>query len=373
VGFRPRRVAQLLAIQPAVVYDWSRRFQAFGLEGLTTRTRMEAPITTRVSVQAMMDVFQRLDNTPWLGHYRVQMAWDALGSREGHTTVWQMVALDNQAHPRPPQDSRRPSAAERPLQAMAPHQVWFADGRYLVPIDGQWLYRMLIFDGDSRAMVGAGCVDRQHLSRLRHVCRQAIARWGAPDTVVRDHGAVCLALQPCLAQLGIQGRPMPQGHPWQNLAESGCAVQRRLLDAYVLGCTARTLVYPQHAPCVPDDQVWGHGAHTRQAAQGRIDSLSPEVVLGHAQGRPVGISRLRRVFRLRQVTRTVRRQGQIRLCNVGIDVDRALWGHTVKVLIYDDDMTSDVKGCSQFLMSSSQVPSSVRCPWEEAEPVRHDG
>jgi hypothetical protein len=373
VGFRPRRVAQLLAIQPAVVYDWSRRFQAFGLEGLTTRTRMEAPITTRVSVQAMMDVFQRLDNTPWLGHYRVQMAWDALGSREGHTTVWQMVALDNQAHPRPPQDSRRPSAAERPLQAMAPHQVWCADGRYLVPIDGQWRYRMLIFDGDSRAMVGAGCVDRQHLSRLRHVCRQAIARWGAPDTVVRDHGAVCLALQPCLAQLGIQGRPMPQGYPWQNLAESGCAVQRRLLDAYVLGCTARTLVYPQHAPCVPDDQVWGHGAHTRQAAQGRIDSLSPEVVLGHAQGRPVGISRLRRVFRLRQVTRTVRRQGQIRLCNVGIDVDRALWGHTVKVLIYDDDMTSDVKGCSQFLMSSSQVPSSVRCPWEEAEPVRHDG
>jgi transposase len=81
VGFRPRRVAQLFAIQPAVVYDWSRRFQAFGLEGLTTRTRVEAPITTRVSVQAMIDVFQRLDNTPWLGHYRVQMAWDALGSR----------------------------------------------------------------------------------------------------------------------------------------------------------------------------------------------------------------------------------------------------------------------------------------------------
>ena len=87
---------------------------------------------------------------------------------------------------------------------MAPHQVWFADRRYLVQIDGQWLYSTLIFDGDSRAMVGAGCVDRQHLSRLRHVCRQAIARWGAPDTVVSDHGAVCLALQPCLAQLGIQ-------------------------------------------------------------------------------------------------------------------------------------------------------------------------
>jgi hypothetical protein len=33
VGFRPRRVAQLLAIQPAVVYDWHQRFAAFGLVG----------------------------------------------------------------------------------------------------------------------------------------------------------------------------------------------------------------------------------------------------------------------------------------------------------------------------------------------------
>jgi hypothetical protein len=88
---------------------------------------------------------------------------------------------------------------------------------------------------------------------LAHPCTtRALARWGAPDTVVRDHGAVGLALQPCLAQLGIPWRPMPQGHPWQNLAESGFAVQRRLLEAYVLGCTARTLVYQQPAPCVPD-------------------------------------------------------------------------------------------------------------------------
>jgi hypothetical protein len=36
-------------------------------------------------------------------------------------------------------------------------------------------------------------------------------------------------------------------------------------------------------------------------------------------------------------------------------------------------MTSDVKGCSQFFMSSSQVPSSSGCRSEEAEPVRHDG
>src|SRR5215467_14865828 len=85
VGFRPRRIAKLFDIQVAVVYYWQRRFQAFGLVGLTTQSRTDTPITMRVSVQAMMDVFQLLDNNPLLGHYRVKMALDSLGYRYGHT------------------------------------------------------------------------------------------------------------------------------------------------------------------------------------------------------------------------------------------------------------------------------------------------
>ena len=74
VGFRPRRVARLLALRPLVVYYWKQRFTAAGLLGLTTRQRTGTPITTRVSVQGMMEVFQLLDNNPLLGHYRVKMA-----------------------------------------------------------------------------------------------------------------------------------------------------------------------------------------------------------------------------------------------------------------------------------------------------------
>ena len=79
VGFRPRRVATRLAIQPPVVYHWKRRFEALGLLGLTTRPRTGTPITIRVLVQVIMEVFQRLDNNPLLGHYRVTMALDSLG------------------------------------------------------------------------------------------------------------------------------------------------------------------------------------------------------------------------------------------------------------------------------------------------------
>jgi hypothetical protein len=59
-------------------------------------------------------------------------------------------------------------------------------------------------------------------------------------------------------------------------------------------------------------------------------------VLGGARGRMVEPVRLRRVFRLRQQTRRVRQQGQIRRHNFGLYIDQGLWGQTVEVLLYDD-------------------------------------
>jgi xanthine/CO dehydrogenase XdhC/CoxF family maturation factor len=112
------------------------------------------------------------------------------------------------------------------------------DVRYLVQIEGQWLYRMLIFDGHSRAIVGAGCFERQHVSRVVQVFHQALVQWEAPTEVVSDHAQVFVARSPCLEQLAIHWSPLERGRPWQNLAEGGCAVQRRRLDASVVGCTA---------------------------------------------------------------------------------------------------------------------------------------
>jgi hypothetical protein len=59
-------------------------------------------------------------------------------------------------------------------------------------------------------------------------------------------------------------------------------------------------------------------------------------MLGQARGRVLDPLRLRRALRLRQVTRTVRQFGQIRLHNFGVYVDQGLWGHTAEVWVYDD-------------------------------------
>ena len=123
-------------------------------------------------------VFRLLDNNPLLGYYRVKMVLDALGYRYGHTTVWQIVALYTQAHPSAQREPHTPNPAERPRQATAPHQVWFIDVRYLVRNEGQWLYSILIFDGYSRAIVGAGCSERQNFSRVVQVFHQSLVQWG---------------------------------------------------------------------------------------------------------------------------------------------------------------------------------------------------
>jgi hypothetical protein len=125
------------------------------------------------------------------------------------------------------------------------------------------------------------------------------------------------------------------------LAEKySCLQARPLLFAsrytYVEGCTDRELVYRQHGQFVRDYQFWGHWAHKRTDAHGRIYYLSPEVILGNARGRVVEPARLRGVFRLRQQTRQVRQQGQIRLHNFGLSIDPGLWGQTVDVLMYDE-------------------------------------
>jgi hypothetical protein len=207
------------------------------------------------------------------------------------------------------------------------------DVRYLVQSDGQWLYSILILDGYSRAIVGAGGFERQNLSCLRQVVRQALTRGGAPQAVVSDHAAVFTALAPCRRRLGIQWSPITRGQPWQHLAEGGFSIQRRRLDAYVVGCTERERVEHQHAQFVQDDQCWGHWAHKRRETQGRVSDLAPEVVLGQATGQVIDSTHLRRVFRLRELPRTVRRHGQIRLHNFGLYVERGLQGHTVEVVV----------------------------------------
>jgi transposase InsO family protein len=100
------------------------------------------------------------------------MALDSLGYRYGHTTVWQMVALYTEAHPKPTPPPHTPRAEERPLPTTAPHQVWFIDVRYLVKIEGHWLICPHIYSTDLNAL---RLLAEWHKVKLQHASYQWVA------------------------------------------------------------------------------------------------------------------------------------------------------------------------------------------------------
>ena len=208
--------------------------------------------------------------------------------------------------------------------------------RYLVKIDGHWLYSILIFDGYSRAIVGAGCFDRQNLSGWSSL-PPGYRPVGCAEAVVSDHVAVFLALAALPRSTRHSVGTHSKGHPWQNLAEGGFSIQRRMLDAYVVGCPDRETVYRQHAQFVQRLPVLGAlGAqtpgcpgtavlrvargHTREC-QGRDDRGQPPSAHlppppTHTPGAPAWSDSAAQLWASMWI--------------------RSLWGQTLDVLIYDE-------------------------------------
>ena len=62
---------------------------------------------------------------------------------------------------------------------------------------------------------------------------------------------------------------------------------------------------------------------------------------------------MRRALRLRQLTRTVRQYGQIRLHNCGLYVEPGWWGQRVAVWVYDDLLR--IAQAEQMVVSSPCV------------------
>jgi hypothetical protein len=218
---------------------------------------------------------------------------------------------------------------------MTPPQVWVVALRSLGQMAGPWRSRGRSLDGSSRALGGAGCFARPKLARVLHGLRQALAPWGAPEAGVRDQGAVLLAFAPCLRPRARPWSPSTPEPPWPKRAASGLAIQRRLRAASVVGGPAREPGEAPQAPWVPDAPLGGPWAHQPQDAPGRVSSLSPEGLLGHATGRAIAPRRLRWALRLRPRTRPVRPDGPRRLHHFGRSVAQGVWGQRVAVWVSD--------------------------------------
>jgi hypothetical protein len=104
--------------------------------------------------------------------------------------------------------------------------------RYLVKIEGHWVYSLCMLEGYSRTMLAGMASEHHELPALLQLLFAALSPSGCPEGIVSDHGAVFQAHDDVaiLQALEIEPKSIELRKPWQNLIEAQCKVQLRLAD-----------------------------------------------------------------------------------------------------------------------------------------------
>src|SRR5499433_34439 len=179
--------------------------------------------------------------------------------------------------------------------------------RYLVKLEGHWVYSLCILEGYSRTILAGMASEHQELPALLPLLFAALSTSGGPEGIVSDHGAVFRAgdYVAILKALEIEPTYIELRKPWQNLIEAQFKVQLRLADFQFEQAGTVEEVQTLHAAFVETFNTTRHWAH-----QARPDGRrTPAEVLGWVRGRAVEPERLRHLFGQVQFLRTVNAYG----------------------------------------------------------------
>ena len=110
--------------------------------------------------------------------------------------------------------------------------MWFTDIRYLVQLEGSWVYSICVMEGYSRKMLAGMVSPHQDLTAVLQILYVALSEYGCPEAMVSDNGSVFTAgaYLAILRDLEIEPLHIEKGKPWQNLIEAQFKVQLRLAD-----------------------------------------------------------------------------------------------------------------------------------------------
>jgi putative transposase len=341
-GWKKQSIAGLLKLSRQHVAHLIEAFERDGFAGLEDkRTRPPNHPHNQLTLPFLEDVFAVQQEYPRAGRFRVHGLLERkLGedtpsqSSVGRAMAYNRVLRGAPGPWPPPEDRSNREPKPLPFLPLYPHHYWFIDIRYLVRLDGKWVYSICIIEGYSRKIL-AGMVSRyQDELAILQLLHAAFSEYGAPEGLVSDNGSVFTAdaYEHLLQKLEIEPCYIEKRQAWQNLIESQFAIQLRLADAKFEQATSLEEIQEQHAAFVEIFNTINHQAH-----EAREDGhKTPAAVLGWQRGRPLDPNTLRWAFRHLQFPRIVNQHGLVSVQRFYIYAERGLAKHRVAVWIYEN-------------------------------------
>jgi len=202
-GWNKKSIADCLKLSRAHVYTILEAFERDGFAGLEDqRTRPPQHPEHQLSLPFLKEVLDLQKAYPRAGRFRIH---GLLGQQReepppSERTVGRAMALNRQFHGAPgPWQSARDAQADVPSFKHLPyrpayrHHLWFTDIRYLVQLDGSWVYSICIIEGYSRKIVAGMASPHQDLTAILQILFAALAAYGCPHALVSDNGSVFTA------------------------------------------------------------------------------------------------------------------------------------------------------------------------------------
>jgi transposase len=196
-GWSVTSIASYLKTTRQTVYQVLKRWIEEGEEGLKDRPRGRPKGVCKVDLRAMNEV-RKLQENPELGEFRIHAALKQMGINLSPRTCGRILALNRKLYAldKPPPGSKHKPKKMMPFAAQRRHQYWTADVRYLDVVDEQRLslggkvYTISILENYSRAILASAVCQRQDLAAFLSVLYQAVERYGSPEALVTDGGAI---------------------------------------------------------------------------------------------------------------------------------------------------------------------------------------
>jgi hypothetical protein len=166
-GWNKKSIADCLKLSRAHVYRILDAFEREGFEGLKDQRRRPADHpANQLSLPFFKEVLDLQHEYPRAGRFRLHGLLERQHQEPppSERTVGRAMAINRQLHGAPgpwrrtqdenPTQSGLPHLAYRPLHR---HHMWYTDIRYLIQLDGSWVYSICILEGYSRKIL-AGMV-----------------------------------------------------------------------------------------------------------------------------------------------------------------------------------------------------------------------